>query len=163
MSAMGEHAARHGANGSADLDLSGDPPGDRELLLRAVEGSKLAAEEASRASARVEVLRVELGHVKKQISDLVAHEDGRRLEAAELRQIIGEAPKAIDVARAELERASHEELERWERTHGLRGQMALVIASMRAEAKTAARGRTLLGALVVALQALPEVLRYLQG
>lgn len=46
------------ANGSAEHVAESHPEDDRELLLRAVEGAKLAAEQASKAAQRVEALRV---------------------------------------------------------------------------------------------------------
>lgn len=45
------------ANGSAESTDTHGPEDDRELLLRAVEGAKLAAEEASKAAKRVDDLR----------------------------------------------------------------------------------------------------------
>lgn len=158
-----ENVAPTLSNGSADVSPGDHHVDDRELLLRAVEGAKLAAEEASRAASRVEVLRVELGALKKLVDDLVAHEDGRRLESAELRQIIGEAPKSIDVARAELQGASADDVERWQRTHGLRSQVALALAVMRGDAAAAVKQRRMIGLATVAAGLLPELLRSFGG
>ena len=48
------------SNGSAEHVAESHPEDDRELLLRAVEGAKLAAEEASKAAKRVDDLRSKL-------------------------------------------------------------------------------------------------------
>jgi len=48
------------SNGSAEHVAESHPEDDRELLLRAVEGAKLAAEEASKAAKRVDDLRTKL-------------------------------------------------------------------------------------------------------
>jgi hypothetical protein len=48
------------ANGSAESTDTRGPEDDRELLLRAVEGAKLAAEEATKAAQRVDTLRAKL-------------------------------------------------------------------------------------------------------
>lgn len=122
------------ANGSAEPSLNGHQPDERELLWRAVEGAKLAAEEASRASSAV----------------------------ADLRAVIGDEPQPLELARAEAGFVSLAELEAW-RSHGLRGQVALVLASMRAEAREATKQRRLMSMLTVAAAVLPELIRALGG
>jgi hypothetical protein len=122
------------ANGSAEPSLDGHQPDERELLWRAVEGAKLAAEEASRASSAV----------------------------ADLRAVIGDEPQPLEIARAEAGFVSLAELEAW-RSHGLRGQVALVLASMRAEARAASQQRRTLGLVTIAAAILPEVIRALGG
>lgn len=131
-------AAMGAANGSIPADqpgTSGGEPDDRELLMRAVEGSRLAAEEASRASSAV----------------------------ASLRAIIGDPPSADDLAIASSATASAAQMAAWEQAHGMRGQLALLYAQARSDAARTRRLMTLVGALVVLGEPLLRALLAMRG
>jgi len=110
-------------------------PDDRELLMRAVEGSRLAAEEASRASHAV----------------------------IQLRSIIGDPPSADDLAIASSATASAAQMAAWEQAHGMRGQLALLYAQARSDAARTRRLMTLVGALVVLGEPLLRALLAMRG
>lgn len=126
------------ANGSiapGAMHLGESDPDDRELLMRAVEGSRLAAEEASRASTAV----------------------------AQLRAVIGDPPSADDLAIAASATASAAQIAAWEQAHGMRGQLALLYAQARSDAARTRRLMTLVGALVVLGEPLLRALLAMRG
>lgn len=132
---IGTMGAANGAIEPRPAQSSEGEPDDRELLLRAVEGSRLAAEEASRASQSV----------------------------IQLRAIIGEPPSADDLAIAASATASAAQMAAWEQAHGMRGQLALLYAQARSDAARTRRLMTLVGALVVLGEPLLRALLAMRG
>ena len=127
--------AANGAIAPGSTHIGESDPDDRELLLRAVEGSRLAAEEASRASHAV----------------------------IQLRSIIGEPPSVEDLAIAASATASAAQMAAWEQAHGMRGQLALLYAQARSDAARTRRLMTLVGALVVLGEPLLRALLAMRG
>ena len=132
---LGPMGAANGAIAPSPTHTGESDPDDRELLLRAVEGSRLAAEEASRASSAV----------------------------ASLRAIIGDPPSADDLAIAASATASAAQMAAWEQAHGMRGQLALLYAQARSDAARTRRLMTLVGALVVLGEPLLRALLAMRG
>lgn len=132
---LGAMGASNGAITPSPAHTGESEPDDRELLMRAVEGSRLAAEEASRASSAV----------------------------ASLRAIIGDPPTADDLAIASSATASAAQMAAWEQAHGMRGQLALLYAQARSDAARTRRLMTLVGALVVLGEPLLRALLAMRG
>ena len=118
------------------------------LLERAAETTEqttrasVIAEQAARSSHRAEsaVLRAEgvvrelaeqQGKLAAAVLQHTASDTDRRRELREVRDLLGEPPRAVDLQRASIQDATPEDIERWERGYGVRGQLALVMAQMR--------------------------------
>jgi hypothetical protein len=115
----------------ATSDPTEPHPTDRELLLLAVEGARLAAEEASRA-----------------------HQ-----QAAEARAILGTRPGIHELERVAAEPTTAAQMAEWESRHGLVGQVALMGAHMRRSARLHRVALALLALASVAAEALPDIIR----
>lgn len=158
------------------------------LLERAQESgeeatrTRVIAEQAARHAHRTEaaVLRLEgvVDGLARQQSELAAvvlrHEASdtdRRRELREVRDLIGEPPRAVDLQRASIQDATPEDIERWEQGYGVRGQVALVMAQMRHDAAAQRRALTVVGVLALLVEPIlaaaithgPAIVRALTG
>lgn len=149
-----------------------------EEIVRA----RVVAETAARASHRAEsaVLRLE-GTVRELVTGQeklgaavlqhVAADADRRSELRALRDVLGEPPRDVDLRRASIQDATPEDIERWERGYGVRGQLALVMAQMRHDAAAQRRAITVVGVLALLVEPFigaavthgPEIVRALIG